>query len=80
MTLTELRRHHAVLYSFIFNERKMRHLVFSPGHAKREDKLAECDKALVALEKLKEQAKRSADPDTQQEPLFEAPAAPLKAY
>lgn len=40
------------IYSTLIRERRMREAVFPPGHKKRDDKLADIDGAIQALEEL----------------------------
>lgn len=73
MTEHELRICYETVYKMISRERRMREAVLSSSPL-LEQKLAECDNAIVALTVMKDELKRHVTPSATQETLFEVPA------
>lgn len=73
MTEHELRVCYETVYKMISRERKAReHVLRSSPYLQQ--KLAECDSAIVALTVMKDELKRHVAPGATQETLFEVPA------
>lgn len=57
LLLEQLKADYRLIYRVLDAEGKMRAVVFSPGHAKRKEKLEEIAQALAALGRIKEMLK-----------------------